>query len=104
MRVNDSNSREISQQGVGSSGVGRTQEATRIERGSGVSSPAKTGGSDDRVQLSHLTSVLQAEDSQSPERAAKIEQLRADVASGRYKLDAKDLAKSMVDDVMKHKL
>jgi flagellar biosynthesis anti-sigma factor FlgM len=104
MRVNDSNSREVSPSGAGQTGVGKTQEPTRVERGAGVNSPAKSGRPSDSVQLSNLGSLLQAEDSQSPERAAKIEKLRADVASGNYKLDAKNLATNLVDDTLKHKL
>src|SRR5436305_2032729 len=104
MRVNDSNPGGVSPSGAGQTGIGKTQESTRVERGAGVTSPAKTGSPNDSVQLSHLGSLLQAEDSQSPERAAKVDKLRADVASGNYKLDAEDLAKNLIDDTLKHKL
>lgn len=98
MRVDDSNARE-----VGQSGLNRASEATRIERSSGYGSIGRSDRADDRVQLSTLGAQLRAEESESPERTAHIERLRADVASGRYQLDAGATASRMIDDSIQPK-
>lgn len=52
----------------------------------------------DRVSLSELSSKVRALDSESPERAARLERLSAEVAAGRYHVDAVEVARKMVSD------
>ncbi len=96
MKINDANIA-----GLGSQGIAKTQEAEQGARvrqsriGDGSSSSA------DKVQLSNLSETLRASDSESPERAAHLERLSADVQAGRYRVDSAELSKSIIQDSIK---
>ena len=96
MKINDSNVA-----GLGSQGIGKAQETEQGARvrqgrtGDGASS------STDQVQLSNLSETLRASESESPERAAHLERLSADVQAGRYHVDSAKLSKSIVQDSIK---
>ena len=96
MKINDANVA-----GLGSQGIAKTQEAEQGARvrqsriGDGSSSSA------DKVQLSSLSETLRASDSESPERAAHLEWLSADVQAGRYHVDSAELSKSIIQDSIK---
>lgn len=98
MKVNDPNL-----PGMQSTGVGRAQQ-TEIAagRGKNVSSGNAAGG-DDEVQLSRLSSQLRALSSESPERAAYLERLAEDVASRRYRPDALEVSRSIINDALQDK-
>ena len=87
MKVNDTG-------GTGVSGLGRAQELTS------TSSSSKTrgnrAGKDDQVSLSNLSSALSKADVDSPQQAARLTQLSADVASGRYQIDSYALSGSII--------
>ena len=84
--------------GVGAPGVNRTQ-ATITPHSTNHPSSEKTGsGSSDQVQLSELVASLKAEDPGSPEREARIEQLRMQVAAGTYQPDAEKISEAMIDE------
>jgi anti-sigma28 factor (negative regulator of flagellin synthesis) len=96
MKVNDPNL-----SGVQSGAIGRAQETdavSKLKQRMGVESTSSAG---DQVELSNLGMHLRALDSESPERTAYLEKLSADVASGRYKTDAKELSRKIVDDAIK---
>lgn len=76
---------------------------------SGPSNPADGGPSGtgtDRVQLSNLLENLRhegisGESDLTPERAAYLDKLGAQVASGDYKVDADALSARIIDDTIK---
>jgi len=66
----------------------------------------QTGPGKDRVQLSNLLESLRrqagsGEDEISPERAAYLDKLGAQVASGNYQVDANKLSARIIDDTVK---
>jgi anti-sigma28 factor (negative regulator of flagellin synthesis) len=93
MKINDANVA-----GLTSPGIGKAQEAEQGARlrqgrtGDGASS------STDQVQLSNLSETLRASESESPERAAQLERLSADVQAGRYQVDSAKVSKKIVQD------
>jgi|tagenome__1003787_1003787.scaffolds.fasta_scaffold15105764_1 anti-sigma28 factor (negative regulator of flagellin synthesis) len=93
MKINDANIA-----GLASNGIGKPQEAEQGARvrqnrtGDGASS------STDQVQLSNLSETLRASESESPERAAHVERLSAEVQAGRYQVDSAVLSKNIVQD------
>jgi len=60
-----------------------------------------SGSSLDQVTLSTLSSQVRALDTASPERAAYLEKLSADVEAGRYNVDPLEVSKKMVADAMR---
>ena len=63
-------------------------------RGAGV-------GGEDQADVSRLAGALAgAVDGTAPERAARIEQLRLEVRSGRYDADAQATARGLVSDAL----
>lgn len=94
MKINDSNIPGLGPNGVGNTGgVG---EGLQQPKGAGQAS-----NSVDQVSLSGLSAAISAAQSDSPDRAAYLERLSADVEAGRYKVDAGALAKDIVQDAMK---
>ena len=82
--------------GLTSSQVGGTQAPDSAERQKKVESTREA--SRDRVSLSELSSKVRELDSESPERAARLERLSAEIAAGRYHVDPHEVARKMVDD------
>jgi flagellar biosynthesis anti-sigma factor FlgM len=91
MKVNDPKLANLTSTQVGS--TDRVDSAA--ERQKRVESGA---GSGDQVSLSSLTAKLRELDVDSPERAARLERLGADVASGRYQVDSAELSREIVSD------
>ncbi len=93
MKINDSNIA-----GLGSQGIGKSQETEqggRIRQGrTAEAGPSST----DQVQLSNLSESLRASETESPERAAHLERLSAEVQAGRYHVDSAEVSKNIVDD------
>ncbi|HUS07237.1 MAG TPA: flagellar biosynthesis anti-sigma factor FlgM [Bryobacteraceae bacterium] len=96
MKINDPNLN-----GLASPGVGKPQEqdASARSRSKGLESGSASG--EDHVQLSTLGSQLRAEDSESPERAAYLEKLQAQVEDGSYQADVDQLSKRIIDEATK---
>lgn len=86
----------------GAGDAGRAAETQRPDRGSGT----RTGGATapatgDRVELSNtLGSLSRALSSYSSERAARVQELTAQVASGQYGTDSKATSRGMVSDAL----
>ncbi len=104
MRINDANLHGPGGVG-GNQGVGgqRTNATDKAGRGDGrPTGKAESGQSEDgdRFQLSSLGSSLRSEDIGSPERQARVEQLRAEFKSGKYNPDNAEVAKSIVADAL----
>ena len=55
----------------------------------------------DEVSLSDLSGRLRELDSESPERAARLERLAAEVKSGRYNVDPAEVSHRIVNDALK---
>jgi flagellar biosynthesis anti-sigma factor FlgM len=54
----------------------------------------------DEVSLSDVGAKLRELDPESPERAARLEQLAAEVAAGRYRVDAMKVSDRMIEDAL----
>lgn len=67
----------------------------------GASIEIGSGPSPDSVQMSRLAGAIRADDLNTPERAAKIERLEAEVRSGKYQVDSQALSRSLVDDMIR---
>ena len=97
MKINDANVA-----GLGSQGIGKAHEAEQGARvRQGRTGDGSASSTTDQVQLSNLSEVLQAAGSESPQRAAHIERLSADVQAGRYQVDSAVVSKSIVQDAIK---
>jgi anti-sigma28 factor (negative regulator of flagellin synthesis) len=95
MRVNDTNSGNVE--------AGRLAEQRRAEPAGKHETPpegVKSGEARDRLQLSTLASRMHAEETESPERTAKLERLAADFAAGRYEPDSEAISDRLIDDAM----
>ncbi|MGH9719662.1 MAG: flagellar biosynthesis anti-sigma factor FlgM [Bryobacteraceae bacterium] len=87
-----------SQPGTGATqGTGRT-EAVESQGTAGVRRGRVEG---DSAELSGLAGkVAETITGESPERLARLESLRAVVASGRYQVDAQAVSKKLVDEAL----
>ncbi|MBI1791220.1 MAG: flagellar biosynthesis anti-sigma factor FlgM [Acidobacteria bacterium] len=75
--------------------------AEAVEARSGARGAAGSRVEEDRAVLSGLAGRLsQALEAESPERAARVEQLRAEVASGRYRADALGISRGIVREAL----
>ncbi len=95
MKINDANVA-----GLGSQGIAKTQDAEQAARVR-QSKIGEQSSSTDKVQLSNLSETLRASEGESPERAAHLERLSADVQAGRYHVDSAALSKSIIQDSIK---
>lgn len=77
--------------------TGSSQEGSRKAKLTVV----KPADSLDKVSLSGLSSAIVASQEDSPERALYLENLRAEVESGRYRVDSAALVKRVIDDSIK---
>ena len=86
--------------GTESAGSVRTQEASRLGRGSGTRTGAASGDGD-RVELSGaLTSLSRALESFSSSRPGRVQQLAQLYQSGAYHPDAAAISHAMVSDAL----
>jgi len=78
----------------------KTQEtaAAAQTRSAKAGAGAGKSGSGDEVNLSSLASALQGALTDSPERAAYIEQLSAEFTAGTYKPNSAATASGLIDD------
>ena len=94
MKVNDSNSANLSN--LGTTGVNKAAEAEAASKAKGKQTSGPT--EPDRVSLSNLGGTLRAALNDSPEHQAKLEKLSADVSAGRYNVDSATISKDIVKD------
>jgi flagellar biosynthesis anti-sigma factor FlgM len=99
MKIPDANLNGLSNSGLGGASGAKALESV-TQRGSGPGSGRRTDGSTDEVQLSGLSQQLRAADQESPERLAKLEQVRTDVQSGQYQADPQTIAQSVVKNAL----
>lgn len=92
--------------GLGGAGLGGTSGTGGADRARPVDSPSSarreehTSPDGDRVQLSGLSQALQLSSEDSPERVARVEQLRQAVQSGAYQPDPKAVGQSILNDAL----
>jgi len=100
MKINHPNTTNLSN--LGSSGIGKSAETEALakakERQATAGSAASTDP--DNVSLSNLSGSVRASLSDSPERAARLEQLSAQVAAGTYHVDSATLSKDIVNETL----
>ncbi|MBI4909975.1 MAG: flagellar biosynthesis anti-sigma factor FlgM [Acidobacteria bacterium] len=107
MRINDAN--PLGPGGAGgiggtggagaAAGAGKAGQANKAGRATDAALVGKSEDGD-RFQLSGLGQALRSEDLGGPERQARVEQLRAEVKSGKYHPDASEVSKSIVQDAL----
>ena len=97
MRTNDRNLT-----GISSSRLGRTPEPEAVNRQGPAGAPSGPAGSagEDQLHLSDLAGRLRSLGSDTPERAAYLERLSAEVEAGRYTVDAQVLSRKIIDDAL----
>ncbi len=80
----------------------QTQQTEKIAapEGEGVKSrAAAAGAATDSAQLSGLSQLLRTQTDDTPERAAYLNRLEQQVASGEYNPNPADIARGIVDDI-----
>ena len=94
MKINDSQSSSVN--------------TSRLDQTSAIDAANRTkdrkvqseDGSGDRAEISALSGQLRALVAHSPDRAARVEQLRADYSAGRYQVDSHAVSKAIVRDAI----
>ena len=93
MRINDPNTPGLSPSQIGGTNAAEPagQKQKKVDQSTGLR---------DEVSLSSLSARIRELDTESPERAAYLERLSADVQAGRYKVDALEISKKIVNDAL----
>jgi hypothetical protein len=99
MRVNDPNVGALGPETL--RGTGATQPAEALRSARGGRGPAGSGDGTDRVALSEWSGRVQELAVDSPERAARIEKLSAEVRTGRYQADPLLVSQRLVEEALK---
>ncbi len=102
MRIDDANLKNIA------SPPAKGKEASRVQNDLVVSGYGKvrdastdaSSGATDTFTLSSLSSAINAQSEDSPERSAKLEKLAKDVDAGRYKPDVQATTKKLIEDAL----
>lgn len=79
--------------GISASQLGRTPAA------GAPAGPAGPAG-ENQIHLSNLAGCLRSLSSDTPERAAYLEKLSAEIEAGRYTVDAGALSRKIIDDAL----
>ena len=84
--------------------AGQTQQTEKVAAPDGEgrnSRAAAAGAASDSAQLSSLSQLLRTQTDDTPERAAYLNRLEQQVASGEYNPNPADIARGIVDDILK---
>jgi flagellar biosynthesis anti-sigma factor FlgM len=83
--------------------TGKTGQAEAVTPGAeNKQAASRAAGQEDQVHLSELSGrLLRIASTQSPERAARLERLGADVRAGRYQVDAMRVSRALIEEVLK---
>lgn len=88
---------------AGASQLGKAQETPGVTPGGGRSGAGRADAGADRVHLSDFSGRLLATASMdTPERAARVERLAAEVRSGRYQTDALEVSRRLIQEAEGH--
>lgn len=93
MQVNDPNLQRIT---VGTSGAEQTQGTTNASKT--TKDIATDAGGSDAVELSSFAKHISDLQEGSPAREARVAELREQVQSGKYEIDAESVARKMIDE------
>ena len=102
MRIDDANLKNIASQPAKSKEAGRVPNDLVVS-GYGKTRDASTdasSGATDTFTLSSLSSAINAQSEDSPERSAKLEKLAKDVDAGRYRPDVQATTKKLIEDAL----
>ena len=72
-----------------------------VEAGAEKTKAAAAGAATDSAQLSGLSQLLRTQTEETPERAAFLARLERQVNAGEYNPKPADIARSIVDDLLK---
>lgn len=88
--------------GISSSQPVRTPETEAVNRQGPAGAPSGPAGpaGEDQLHLSDLAGRLRSLSSDTPERAAYLENLSAEIEAGRYTVDAQALSRKIIDDAL----
>jgi len=88
--------------GISASQLGRTPETEAVHRQGPAGAPSGPAGParEDQIHLFDLAGCLRSLSSDTPERAANLEKLSAEVEAGRYTVDAQALSRKIIDDAL----
>ncbi len=94
MKINDSNSSSVN--------TSRLDHASAVETSQQIRERKAQSGSEsgDRAEISALSGHLHKLATQSPDRAARVEQLSADYRAGNYQVDSHAVSQAMVRDAV----
>lgn len=95
MKIDDSKSSSLNP-----AGLERTGSTSGIGRSGSSVGRAGWGSSGDEVQLSNLAETVRSLSQDSPEWAARLEQLSRDIESGRYQIDSSAVSAAIVDSAL----
>jgi hypothetical protein len=97
MKINDSN-----MAGIGATDLSRAQGAEPAGAGGRGGAVQRGGGAgQDRVELSPLAAALTTLAADSAERSARVDELAAEYAAGRYEPDADETSRALVADAQR---
>ena len=101
MKVHDPNWSGVSPESLGGAGLERPEQTQAADRRRVGAGEKGAGEAADRVSLSALSSRLRALNVDSPERASRLEKLSVEVREVRYRTDAMELSRRLIDEAMK---
>lgn len=103
MKVNDPNLAGAGQGRLGGAELERSSQLDALVRPGGLRRAGVGGAPTDQVSLSALSARLQSLHSDPPGQAARLEKLSGEVAAGRYRVDAMELSRRLVEASLRPK-
>ena len=100
MRIDDPNAKGLPPGGT-IQGPTQSNQTSRAARSNPYAGQQETSGvAGDQIELSSLAGKLSELQTDSPERAKRLEKLALEVQSGRYQVDSAELSRRIVDDAI----
>jgi flagellar biosynthesis anti-sigma factor FlgM len=95
MIINNNDTPDISRLNLDQTSLNKTQGPSRADASNSATTSSVTG--DDTISLSNSPSLVQqALSSTSAARAARVQELKALVASGQYQPDAQEVSRALI--------
>jgi flagellar biosynthesis anti-sigma factor FlgM len=91
MKINDTTTANTTQ-------TGSLQEAITSAQNARVRSPGGAAGSSDQLELSKLSKSLSLQQLDSAQHASRVAELRAAVANSRYRVDAQQVSRKLIEE------
>ena len=100
MRIDDPNAKGLPPGGT-IQGPSQSNHAARAGRTNPYAGQQEASGvAGDQIELSNLAGKLSELQTDSPDRAKRLEKLALEVQSGRYRVDSAELSRRIVDDAI----